>query len=330
MQLWDIESELPYSVGGRFQRDQHGLEVWVATLKKRWIWDGVIWHEDTERVGIFDEPLYMAEPGLSPVVSDHDFAICKKNTDVVIHGKAKTFKKTPCLEQICRLFVDGHIDKQIKVVGQREWVVQAGSIIPSIPLKFIAKDIDYTCAVGGYDERNRLGCGIGESMTELQTQSVPSVFNVTENWTLSSKKMNVAGFGVLPTFFQQRYCLAGSFDEAWFDSRRPLLPIDFDTAFYQSSPTDQQCSGFLMGGERINLSGFDHKGVLTFVLPKECYEARIKYSDQVTERKTMDLHTLFFDTENNTVSATFTVSFACQGREHMLVSTRINNRVESV
>ncbi|CAM2836961.1 DUF2169 family type VI secretion system accessory protein [Moritella viscosa] len=326
MQLWDIKSELPYSVGGRFQRDHNGLEVWVATLKKRWILDGGIWVEDSECVEILDNPLYLNEPGLSPVISDHDFAIYKKNTDVVIHGKAKTFKKEPCVELICRLFVDKHIDKQIKVVGHREWVVQSGSIIPSMPLRFITSEIDYTCALGGHDERNRLGCGVGENMADLQTQNVPSMFNVDEDWSLNSKKIGVVGFGALPTFFQQRYCLAGSFDDAWINSRRPLLPIDFDTAFYQTSPVDQQCSGFLMGGERISLSGFSHEGVMTFILPKQCYEAKVRYSDDIVNTEIMDLHTLFFDTEKGTVSATFTASFPCQGREHMLISTLINKR----
>ncbi|QUM80155.1 DUF2169 domain-containing protein [Moritella sp. 5] len=326
MQLWDIETELVYPVSGRFQRDHDGLEVWVATLKKRWVLDGTVWDEDANNLHILDNPLYLGEPGLSPVISDHDFAIHKNNTDIVINGKAKTFKKSPCAEHICRLFVEGHIDKQIKVVGDREWVVQSGSIIPSIPSTFIVRDIDYTHAVGGTDERNRIGCGVGKNMSELQAQQVPSVFNISENWNLNPKKMAVVGFGSLPTFFQQRYRLAGSFDDTWFNHRRPLLPMDFDLAFYQSAPVDQQCSGFLNGGERINLSGFNHDGVVMFTLPKENYEAEVKYSDNTKETKKLDLHTLFFDTEDNSVSATFSASFPCQGREHMLVLTRFNKR----
>lgn len=331
MQLWDIKCADPYAVKGRFLRDKNGHEVWIATLKKGWqLIDGE-WQEINESLDIFDEPVYTGEPGLSSIVQDSDFSIGKSNTDVVIFGKAKSLAKRPVTVQTCRLLVEGHIDKSLIVRGDRKWISQAGSLIPSLPMVFIEKEIDLSKAIGGHDERNRLGCGVEEKSSELLQKAVPSVFYPQEDWGVNTDNIKVANFGPVPVFSQLRSQFAGTFDQTWFDERRPLFPADFNEQFYQSAPEDQQCDGFLNGGERIVLSGFSHEDALTFFLPKDHFKAKAFFKDEDDDPqiKAMNLQTVFINTEEEKITACWSAAFECQSREHLLRTTEIVKSAEA-
>lgn len=211
MQLWDIEESDSYTLKGRFQRDRQGHEVWVLSMKKAWLWSEGRWVQEETPAVINDDPIYAGDAGFSAMISDHDFPIYKKNTDILIYGKAKTYAKKPVSSHSCRLLVDEHIDKSLIVIGERQWIDHSGSIAVSAAQPFIEREIDYTNAIGG-DERNRLGSGIAESNDELLKTKVPSVFYAGQNWQANSNKVQVAGFGPLPPF---------SLNEA--DGQEPLM-----------------------------------------------------------------------------------------------------------
>lgn len=329
MQLWDIECAYPYSVKGRFQRDKNGHEVWIVCLKKAWQHIKGEWHEVTTHPEVLDDPVYSGEPGLSSLIQDHDFSIEKTNTDIILHGKARTLLKRSATQHYCRLLVEGHVDKSLVIKGDRQWVNQAGSVLPSVPAPFIEKEIDLSHAMGGNDERNRLGCGVDDKVSQLMQQNIPSVFYPNEDWSAHALKTRVAGFGPLPVFSQLRSRYAGTFDQRWFDERRPLFPKDFDKQFYQSAPLDQQCDGFLLGGERFVVSGFSHEDALSFFLPKDQFRAEASFSDEEHKTsKTMNLQTVFIDTEEEMIAACWSAAFPCQGREHLLASTKIVKSLE--
>ncbi len=321
MQLWDINDHPYLSIKGRFQRDENGEEVWVVSVKRMWSFAKNDWLTP-ESVEIFDDPQYAGEPGFSAMIHDHEFAVYKHCTDVIVNGRAKAYAKRPVEKMECRLLVDGHIDKTLVVFGPREWIEHGGSITVSHPQSFIESDIDYSHAIGGEDERNRIGSGVAKRNSTLVTQKVPSVFYPKEDWQASSHQVRVAGFGPIPPFFKQRYQLAGTFDDDWLENRRPLLPVDFDRRYYQCAPLDQQCKGYLQGGERILLSGFSHDDIFSFRLPREKYLASADFGDHQTE-KDLELYTVFVDTEQSVISLTYSASFACQEKEHLLKTTTI-------
>lgn len=320
MQLWDIEEHPELSIKGRFQRDKNGDEVWVVVAKRTWQFDGKTWIELGESE-IYDNPQYVGEEGFSALKVDYEFAYSKANTDVLIYGKARSYAKKPVTQQECRLLIDGHIDKTLTIHGERVWVEHGGSITLSAPNPFIEKDIDYTWAIGG-DLRNRMGCGIAETNKELLEKPVPCVFYPGEDWSSSAEKLRVAGFGAVPPFFESRQKLAGTFDEDWVANRKPMLPLDFDTGFFQSAPQDQQCQGFLRGGERLMMSGFCHDDTISFRIPKDKYRAVANFSDGNCELD-MSIYTLFVDTQQKTISISYSAAFHCQSREHLLVSTSV-------
>lgn len=321
MKLWEIDSALELSIKGRFQRDENGDEVWVLTAKRAWTQIEKNWIEHTQPE-IYDNPLYVGEEGFSALKHDHEFHISKQNTDVIVYAKARTHAKHPTRYHQCRLLVDGHIDKTIGVFGARQWIEHAGTISVSSAASFVVSNIDYSCAIGG-DEKNRLGCGIATSKKALLAQPVPTVFYPNEDWSANNKPIRVAGFGAVPPFFIARLTLAGTFDEHWQLTRKPLLPDDFDRAFFQSAPPDQQCKGHLHGGERIMLSGCSHDAPFSFRIPNEHYLAQIQIGDK-SHQTPMVIHTVFIDAEANYVSITYSSSFPCQGQEHLLVNSRIS------
>lgn len=326
MQLWDIEPHSELSVKGRFQRDEHGREVWVVVGKRTWQFDGNNWSALAQSE-IHDDPQYLGDPGFSAMKVDHEFAYTKDNTDVLVFGKARSYAKKPVTKQECRVLIDGHVDKTLSIHGDRIWVEHGGSVTLSQPIPFVEKDIDYSCAIGG-GIRNRIGGGIASSTDELLKQRVPSVFYPNEDWSATGAKLRVAGFGPLPPFFESRQKLAGTFDEDWIDNRKPLLPQDFSQKFYQSAPQDQQCKGHLAGGERLMMSGFCHDDTISFRIPKDKYTAVAKFQDE-SYQAPMAIYTIFINTEDKTISMSYSASFLCQDKEHLLVSTSIINQQES-
>ena len=321
MQLWDIEQSDSYALKGRFQRDSQGHETWVLSMKKAWIYVEGQWQREATPAIIHDDPVYSGEDGFSAMKSDHDFPIYKKNTDILIYGKARTYAKKPMSSHSCRVLVDGHVDKSLIVIGERQWIDHGGSISVSSAVPFIEREMDYTQAMGGEGE-NRLGSGIAESNEMLLNTRVPSVFYVGQNWQANGKQVKVAGFGPLPPFFAERSQWAGTFDDNWYEQRRPLWPVDFDHRFYQSAPQDQQCKGHLTGGERLMVSGFCHNDVLSFRVPSEKCQAIVSFQDK-EERADMPLYTIWIDANKKRIELLYSTSFHCQDREHLLTSSRI-------
>ncbi|WP_047046467.1 DUF2169 family type VI secretion system accessory protein [Vibrio mexicanus] len=323
MELWSVKPHEKLSTKGRLSRDLEGEAVWLITGKQGWKWSGEKWNK-LDDVEIFEAPQYMGEPGISALKYEDDFAFCKKNTDVVVVGRARSYAKKPVDTMECRLLVDEHVDKTIKIVGQRHWVPHAGSITVSTSQKFIERETDYSHALGG-EHYNRAGGGVATSLKGYQERPVPSVFYPDENWQLNTNKVRVAGFGPLPAFFEERTQFLGTYDEDWQENRRPLLPKDFDMRFYQCAPSDQQCKGFLLGGERLMLSGFSHDEVLDFRIPSQAFSA-IAQIDGVDHLSDMPLHTVFIDADEAVITLTYTGSVVCKGKEHLLANTKIVER----
>ncbi|GAL20882.1 pentapeptide repeat family protein [Vibrio maritimus] len=84
--------------------------------------------------------------------TDHEFAYFKANTDVLVFGKARSYAKKPTTQHECRVLLDGHIDKTLKIMGERVWIEHGGGVTVSRPIEFIEREIDYSNAVGEMSE----------------------------------------------------------------------------------------------------------------------------------------------------------------------------------
>ncbi|KDM91098.1 DUF2169 domain-containing protein [Photobacterium galatheae] len=329
MQLWDVESSLPYTMKGQFVRDHDGQSVWVVCLKTGWQLVGGQWQPLNTQPEIYSTPAFAGEPGFSALLADQDFVVTKTNTDVLVNGHARSYGKKPVTKMNCRLLIEGHIDKTVQVLGARQWITQAGQVGVTVPSPFIEQPVSYAQAMGGEDERNRAGCGIALKTEDLLTQNVPSVFYPDQDWKLEASKVRPASFGPVAVFDQPRAGLAGTFDEVWEEERRPLYPVDFNPAFYQSAPADQQTKGLLAGGERLIVSGFSHEETLYFTVPRRRFVAQAIFADN-KEKQPMSLHTLSVDADTLVVTAVWSAAFPCQGRVAQLNNTVISEEKATV
>lgn len=69
-----------------------------------------------------------------------------------------------------------------------------------------------------------------------------------------------AGFGPLGKAWAPRLALAGTYDARWLDERHPRLPEDFDFAYWNGAPADQQIDFPDLTG----LIFLDHGGALPY------------------------------------------------------------------
>jgi len=101
------------------------------------------------------------------------------------------------------------------------------------------------------DERNPVGCGfrrhIGDPLpqVELGTEAFGGL--------LTRQDFAPASLGPLGRAWLPRRLLAGTTDEAWLQTQWPLIPQDFDFAYWNCAPADQQVP-YLPPGTRIRLT----------------------------------------------------------------------------
>jgi hypothetical protein len=74
------------------------------------------------------------------------------------------------------------------------------------------------------------------------------------------------GFGIITKSWNQRLVFAGTYDDAWLETRWPDLPENFDMAYWNGAHPDMQVP-YLNGDEEIVLSNLTPGGTLNFRLP---------------------------------------------------------------
>ena len=75
------------------------------------------------------------------------------------------------------------------------------------------------------------------------------------------------GFGFIQASWQPRASFAGTYDSAWEDQRKPLLPLDFDRRFFNSASPGLIAPGYLRGDEDVVIIGASPDGRVAFRLP---------------------------------------------------------------
>lgn len=110
-----------------------------------------------------------------------------------------------------------------------------------------------------------------------------------DNWYLKAKKCNAIpaqqiddpknlvtdfgkdyapqGFGVITKSWKQRLVFAGTYDDAWLETRWPDFPENFDMAYWNGAHPDMQIP-YLNGDEEVILTNLTPGGTLTFRLPE--------------------------------------------------------------
>lgn len=178
--------------------------------------------------------------------------------EVLVSGRAFALGGTAAQAVMARLQVarEGKplIDKRLAVWGNRYWAGDS----PTEAVPFIELPLDWAHAFGGEGfEKNPLGKGTAPIATEHgEVVPLPNVENPKALVTSPKDRPEPAGFGAYDVTWPQRFAKVGKrYDAEWLATRFPGPAEDFDAAFYNAAPADQQLDGFFTGDESLVVEG---------------------------------------------------------------------------
>lgn len=233
-----------------------------------------------DQVPLFEADSFTGEPGFSAPRYESDYAPRKPRCDVLLHGRAYAPNGRPARRVRVSLQV-GPMSKLIDVIGNRVWKKRFFSIRPSRPDPFIEMPISYDNAFGGVDNThkkeqkhcaflpNPIGVGFHSNRQAkfVHNQPLPNTEEPGKRIKKPDGTYNPMAFGPIGRAWPPRAQYAGTYDDDWLDHVFPFLPADFDDAYYQSAPTDQQID-YLQGGEEVVLNNLAPQRYIRFQIPQ--------------------------------------------------------------
>lgn len=332
--MWLLTNDTPFAAEATWVRDRDGAEVRIVAIRGSFLVqpDGrQVLHPVQTLVSRV--PVFSGEPGLSSLLQECDLVHMKLKTDVLVHGAAHAPNGRPVEYTDVRLRV-ATIDKTLRVHGDRRWV--AGVLGPALtaPEPFARVPIVYERAFGGTDmtapdhkdrgwePRNPVGTGFAMKQEHIIGKLSPNVED--PRWPCRDwRKGYPAGFGPIARHWEPRVALAGTYDDVWERTRKPLVPTDFDDRFHQCAPEDQQVDGFLKGGELVELHGMSPDGVWSFRLPKITLVMTTEFYDGTEARHRPVVHTLMLFPEERSFQIVWHSQLPCHQKVNKLRATQI-------
>ena len=190
----------------------------------------------------------------------------------------------------------GSMGKSFLVVGDRFWKNGVVSVKSTRPLPFMIMPITYDRAFGGVDRNhqdekkhkavmeNPIGVGFHHHLKGefIDGQPLPNTEELKKPIKKPDGTYRPMSFGPVGRGWQPRSTFAGTYDQVWLDEVFPFLPADFDEAYFQAAPLDQQVP-YPTGGEPVALMNltaqeqywfpFPHIDVLAWFFRKDGEEA---------------------------------------------------------
>jgi hypothetical protein len=276
-----------------------------------------------------DEP-WDPEVPTSSIRRPSDLFAYAPGTEVLLVGHAHAREKGATETDVRLRF--GPIDKTLVVHGLRAWKLGTfGGLSPG-PARPIVEPVPlrWELAFGGVDRsdparqraepRNDLGRGVARDPRTLVGQ--PAVQIESADAPLGKGAMTPAGFGALHRHWVPRRDFAGTYDEAWEQTRMPLLPRDFDPRFHVSAPDDQWSPSPLRSDEPLEVDGATAEGVLRARLPRVAVGVSSRVSGAVTDHR-CPLGRVLVDGDKRRVELTFRASVPIPDKLERLDDIRI-------
>jgi len=256
---------------------------------------------------------FYADPATSSYLYEPECAFVKPKTDVVVLGAAISSNGP-----VNALLVDiqvGHLQKKLKVTGDRYWIKQGKSYALSKIIPFETMPLNYENAFGGWDRRfedearhgfearNTVGKGFylpDAPYTEpLPLANIEDPLNSVQKIT---DRPEPAGCGFTLPHWQPRAALAGTYDDEWIEKRSPMLPADFKKEYFNAASSDLMADNFLQGNERVSITNMTPGGHLDFYLPGvNPPVCMIELKNKLVELN-LNLDTIIINTEQSWVS----------------------------
>ncbi|EYF02870.1 DUF2169 family type VI secretion system accessory protein [Chondromyces apiculatus] len=221
--------------------------------------------EVQEPLKLADE--YWGEPGASSLKHAADLHLGKPATDIALLGDAWAPRGRPVPQRDVSLRI-GPVTKTVRVFGERTWRGPLDlRISPPIPFERIP--LVYEHAFGGVskhdpekgpleiDWRNPVGIGFGmrKAPEDQAMRKLPNLEDPRQLITSPRDRPAPASFGFIAASWEPRRRYAGTYDDAWQETRAPYLPKDFQPRFFNAAHPDLVCPGHLRGGEPVHVEG---------------------------------------------------------------------------
>jgi uncharacterized protein YjbI with pentapeptide repeats len=249
-----ILNHTPYRVGwiaGKVKPPSHSLTIIVkgtfalapgaaitpVSAEEQAFLDGDRHHDDAPKAS----PRY-----------DSDFALFKPRADVLLTGTCHTpgGRALP----VCRAaFGVGRMYKELAVIGDRTWIREPVlGLRPGAPAPFRSMPLRYERSFGGpRDPRNPCGVGrVAPGDDAGALQRLPNIERVDQLIRTPKDAPEPAGFGPVDRRWAGRAAKLGTLDQRWLAQRWPDMPADFDAAYFNAAPADQQIA-YLRGDEQL-------------------------------------------------------------------------------
>jgi len=309
--MWEIRNETPFPAERLTVVDKHGQRHWVVVVKATFMIeaDGQTVRAE-HQVPPMLTPEYRGEPGKSSLVYEQDLLAPKPYTDVYLNATAYAPNHSPCSEVIVE-FEMPWASKRLHVVGDRVWSRNLMGIDePGPPRPFLAIPIIYERAFGGYDDaspdcrHHRLHpenpIGVGAFSRDLPNIKL-----------LGGSSKQTAGFGASCSYWTPRRDFQGTYDDAWFATQKPLLPLDHDPRNLQCAPLDQQAHPHLEGGETFRLTNLNpDRPLIVFRLPTHTFTFTTFIGERVV-RHAAQIHTVVIEPDFPRVIVVWHSNLSC-------------------
>jgi hypothetical protein len=227
-----------------------------------------------EPVPIVKADEYADDPAASGIICPGDIGLPKPRVDVVLTGSFRF--RAPTGEALVRLEVGQRVNKEMRVFGDRFWLPGLTyGLTASRPRPMTELPIEWERSSGGAapkesepaDRQNPAGRPGGLAARDLKGKPLPNFESRKEPITSWKTRPAPQGFGAIAPHWAPRADLAGTYDDRWRERRAPLLPKDFDPAFLNFAPPDQQLPAYTPG-EQVRLTGMTPHQRIAFSLPE--------------------------------------------------------------
>ena len=272
-------------------------------------------------------PLVMAdtftsEPGLSAPVYEADFAPRKPRCDILLNGSAHAPNGRPVTRLEAGIQI-GNWSKRLAVVGPRQWDYSLATLRATPSQPFLTQAISYDVAFGGTDllhedpaqraayAANPVGRGFHKHLKKawVDGKPMPQTEELGRSITDTNSDYRPMAFGSVGRSWEPRSRFAGTYDEEWLEHHFPFLPPDFDTAFFQAAPADQQVPvGFFDGGAAVVLTHLTPQELTGFRVPHLVAPATVFPKNGSRENYIATLDTLLIEPDAQRFSLTWRIA----------------------
>jgi len=250
---------------------------------------------------------FIGEPGLSSPLYEADLSMTKRRCDVLLDATAHAPGGRPVKELEVAVRV-GAFEKQFLVVGDRVWQQGLLRVSASAPEPFSSMRIHYGRAFGGSPKlsskegqdtylANPVGRGYcpDPRANIVDQMPLPNTEDAGQRVTSPSAQVRPLSLGPISRSWKPRSAYAGTYDARWREHVFPLLPDDFNEAFFQAALPDQQID-FIRGGEPVVLRNLvPGEPLVTFSLPKPQLMVKLLYTSYRTAELSPVVDTVFFE-----------------------------------